>query len=197
MKFLSFLKQQLLEWRNLIVRFYPGITGSKIRSFLLRKRIHSLGQDFYSGIGLEVLGCENIEIGNTVGVLEFCRLHAERGKLKIGHGVSINSNTVISSNDGGYISIGNDVLIAFNVVLRAADHGSHRLPSIKSHKEHLPGFITVGEGCWIGSNVVITRNVNIGKYSVIAAGAVVTKDVEPFSVVGGVPAKLIKKRDVF
>jgi len=47
---------------------------------------------------------------------------------------------------------------------------------------------------WIASNCVITANTKIGKGSVVAAGSVVTKDVEPYSVVGGVPAKLIKKR---
>ncbi|MNG32136.1 Virginiamycin A acetyltransferase [compost metagenome] len=54
--------------------------------------------------------------------------------------------------------------------------------------------ITIEDDCWIGSNVTILDGVTIGTGSVVAAGAVVTKDVPPYSVVGGVPAKIIKER---
>jgi acetyltransferase-like isoleucine patch superfamily enzyme len=54
--------------------------------------------------------------------------------------------------------------------------------------------VIIEDDCWIASNAVITAGVTIGKGSVIAAGAVVTESVPPYSVVGGVPAKLIKSR---
>lgn len=56
------------------------------------------------------------------------------------------------------------------------------------------GCIHVGNDVWIGANVIVLDNVTIGSGAIIAAGAVVTKDVEPYSIVGGVPARLIKKR---
>ncbi|MBV4357845.1 hypothetical protein KTO63_11845 [Parasegetibacter sp. MAH-26] len=52
--------------------------------------------------------------------------------------------------------------------------------------------ITIEDGAWIGSRVTILPGVTIGEKSIIAAGAVVTKDVEPYTLVGGVPAKIIK-----
>ena len=55
-------------------------------------------------------------------------------------------------------------------------------------------FIKIENDVWIGSNVTITAGVTVGEGAIIAAGAVVTKSVEPFSIVGGVPAKLIKSR---
>jgi acetyltransferase-like isoleucine patch superfamily enzyme len=55
-------------------------------------------------------------------------------------------------------------------------------------------FVRIEDDCWIASNVVILSGVTIGQGSVIAAGAVVTESIEPYSIVGGVPAKLIKKR---
>jgi galactoside O-acetyltransferase len=59
---------------------------------------------------------------------------------------------------------------------------------------HDGGKIIIEDGVWIGSNAVVLPNTRIGKASIIAAGAVVTKDVEPYSIVAGVPAKKIKDR---
>lgn len=59
--------------------------------------------------------------------------------------------------------------------------------------EHV-GSVTIGNRAWIGPNVIILRNVTIGEGAVIAAGAVVSHDVPPYTLVGGVPAKVIGKR---
>lgn len=55
--------------------------------------------------------------------------------------------------------------------------------------------ITIGNNVWIGSNAVILSGVTIGDWAVVAAGAVVSKDVEPYTVVGGIPARVIRKVD--
>jgi galactoside O-acetyltransferase len=86
------------------------------------------------------------------------------------------------------------VLIAQNVVLRASDHEYSDIDIPINQQGHTGGQIIIGNDCWIGANAVIARNVKIGDHSIVAAGAVVTKDVEPFAIVGGVPAKLIRKR---
>ncbi|MDD3040470.1 DapH/DapD/GlmU-related protein [Bacteroides sp.] len=54
--------------------------------------------------------------------------------------------------------------------------------------------IVIGNDCWIGTRVIILPGVEIGDYSIVAAGAVVTKSFPPYSIIGGVPAKLLKKR---
>ena len=56
--------------------------------------------------------------------------------------------------------------------------------------------ITIGDGVWLGARAIILPGVTIGEGAVVAAGAVVTKDVEPWAVVGGNPAKFIKKREL-
>jgi galactoside O-acetyltransferase len=90
--------------------------------------------------------------------------------------------------------IGADCLIGQNTVLRASDHEYKAIDVPIINQGRTGGKIVVEDDVWIGANVVVTRNVCIGAHSVVAAGAVVTKDIEPYSIVGGVPAKLIGKR---
>ena len=54
--------------------------------------------------------------------------------------------------------------------------------------------MVIEDGCWIGANVTILKGVTIGRGSIVAAGAVVNKSCEPYSVIGGIPAKLLKMR---
>ncbi|HQT26384.1 MAG TPA: acyltransferase, partial [Burkholderiales bacterium] len=83
---------------------------------------------------------------------------------------------------------------AQNVVIRAADHAHSSTSEAISKQGHAGGTIIIEDGVWIGANVVVTRNVRIGEHSIVAAGAVVTRDVPPYSIVGGVPARLMKSR---
>jgi galactoside O-acetyltransferase len=116
------------------------------------------------------------------------------GWINIGDNFSMNTNSCIDAADNGKITIGDDVIIAQNVVLRASDHEHSSLEIPIKNQGHTGGEIIVDNGVWIGANVVITRNVKLGKHCIVAAGAVVVKDVEPYTIVGGVPAKLIKRR---
>lgn len=84
-------------------------------------------------------------------------------------------------------------MIGPNVVIRAADHGLSKDILIRK-QQHIGGIIIIEDDVWIGSNAVILKDVKLGKGCVIAAGAVVTKDVEPYTIVGGVPAKKIAER---
>ncbi len=94
----------------------------------------------------------------------------------------------------GGVQIGSDVLMGPDVKIITRNH-LFEDPTIRiSDQGTLFRTITIGDDVWIGANVVILPGVNIGNGSVIAAGAVVTKDVMPFTIVGGVPAKVIGKR---
>lgn len=90
--------------------------------------------------------------------------------------------------DRGGITIGDDVLIAPKVNLITIGHPLH--PAERRATHTAP--IAIGNGAWIGVNATIMPGVNIGENAVVAAGAVVTKDVPANAVVGGVPAKIIK-----
>ena len=89
---------------------------------------------------------------------------------------------------GKVLRIGDDVLIGSNVVLATINHGL----SPDTRTDNCPAPIDIGRGVWIGSHVTVLPGVRVGDYAVLAAGAVVTKDVPAYTVVGGVPARVIK-----
>lgn len=87
--------------------------------------------------------------------------------------------------------IGDGCQIGHNVVFATLNHGL----APKERKSTYPAPIVLGRNVWVGSNATILQGVTIGDNAVIAAGAVVTKDVAPNTVVGGVPAQFIKNID--
>lgn len=90
--------------------------------------------------------------------------------------------------DQGGIVIGNDVLIGHNAVLATLNHGLD--PAQRG--DLLPAPIHIGDRVWIGANATILPGVTIGHGAIVAAGAVVTRDVPPLAVVGGIPARTLK-----
>lgn len=120
----------------------------------------------------------------------FPPFHTDFGKnIEIGEDVFINSSCHFQ--DQGGIRIGKGSLIGHNVVLATVNHALE--PSL--NRKNTYDSIIIGEHVWIGSNVTVLPGVTIGDWAVIAAGAVVTKDVPAYTVVGGIPAKVIKRID--
>lgn len=115
--------------------------------------------------------------------------------LDFGKNISIGENTFIDSGchfqDQGGIEIGEGSLIGHNVVLATVNHALE--PSLDRKNSYAP--IKIGKKVWIGSNVTILSGVSVGDWAVITAGAVVTKDVPAYAIVGGVPAKVIRQVD--
>lgn len=109
-----------------------------------------------------------------------------------GKNISIGKNVFINSGchfqDQGGITIGDGAFIGHNVVFATINHDLYPCNIRKNH--YAP--IKIGNNVWIGSNATILQGVSVGEWAVIAAGAVVTKDVPPYTVVGGIPAKVIR-----
>jgi acetyltransferase-like isoleucine patch superfamily enzyme len=117
------------------------------------------------------------------------------GIIEIGSNCSINPYTIIYGHGLG-TKIGNNVLIAGHCMIIPANHNfSHTDVPINKQGINSKGII-IEDDVWIGSGCQILDGITIGKGAVIAAGAVVNKSVEPYNIVGGVPAKIIGKRDV-
>ena len=117
----------------------------------------------------------------------FPPFYTDFGKnITIGKDVFINSGCHFQ--DQGGIEIGDGALIGHNVVLATINHDLNPKENRKNH--YAP--IQIGTHVWIGSNATILPGVTIGDYAVVAAGAVVTRDVPAMTVVGGVPAKVLK-----
>jgi maltose O-acetyltransferase len=110
--------------------------------------------------------------------------------IRVGNNSGIGVNAFVQRN----VSIGNDVMMGRDVIIMTTSHKTSDplIPMRSQGGKEVP--VIIGDDVWIGSRVIILPGVKIGNGSIIGAGAVVTRDVEPYSVVGGVPAKLIKKR---
>lgn len=107
--------------------------------------------------------------------------------ITVGRDVFINAGCHFQ--DHGGVTIGDGCQIGHNVVFATLNHGL----SPEDRQNTYPAPIVLGRNVWVGSNATILQGVTIGDNAVIAAGAVVTKDVEPATIVGGVPAKVIRR----
>lgn len=116
-----------------------------------------------------------------------------RGKISIGEGCSISDNCIFNGRDAG-IYLGDKVMISSNCVFVAFDHGFSDLetPMIDQACQESPIYIE--DDVWISANCTITKGVRLGKGCIVGANTAVTQNVEPFDIVGGVPAKVIAKR---
>ena len=118
----------------------------------------------------------------------FPPFYTDCGKnINVGKNVFINSGCRFQ--DQGGITIGDGALIGHNAVLATLNHDID--PKKRSNMHPAP--ITIGKDVWIGANATIVPGVEIGDGAIIAAGAVVTQNVPPNVIAGGVPAKVLKK----
>ena len=121
----------------------------------------------------------------------FPPFYTDFGKnIVLGKNVFINAGCKFQDQGGIFIDDG--ALIGHGVVLATLDHD---IDPAKRQQLH-PAPIRIGKNVWIGANATVTKGVTIGDGAIVAAGAVVTCDVPDNTVVGGVPAKIIKKIDV-
>ena len=110
-------------------------------------------------------------------------------RVKFGKNVFINHSAILSASLAG-IEFEDGVSVAPGVRIATINHDFN-----ERHTKYTYGKVTIKKNAWLGMNVTICPGVTIGRYAVVAAGAVVTKDVPDFAVVGGVPAKVIKYQD--
>jgi acetyltransferase-like isoleucine patch superfamily enzyme len=136
---------------------------------------------------------KSLVLGDNVVIHPFVILRAFNGFIRIGNNSSVNAFTVILGNGG--INIGENVMIAPHCVIVASNHKFSRIDTPMKNQGISSKGIKICDDVWIGANVSIMDGVKIGKGSIIAAGSVVTKDVAPNSIIGGVPGKLIKMRE--
>ena len=120
----------------------------------------------------------NVELGDDSTV--------QAGSILIGYGDRLTR--------AGLIKIGNGVRIAPFVQMMGGDHNFADTTRPIYKQGHTLAPITIGDDVWVAGRVIITAGVTIGNGAILAAGAVVTKNVAPFAIMGGVPARLIRSR---
>lgn len=175
-----------LYTRLLRGKFYHFGSGSVIKPFL-----NSANEKY-------------ISIGNNVNIGSFCRItvstefgghkvkSANKIRIKIGDNVDIGNNSFLSANN--QIEIGNHVIMSAYVFVTDHDHGFSDF-SKNLHEQPLSegGYVKIGDNVFLGTKCSVLKNVAIGEHSVVAANAVVVKDVPAYSIVAGNPGKIIKK----
>lgn len=181
------------EYRDYIAAGNPVVAGSPAHLFM-----HEMSQEairismeinnkYHTPEELRALFSElwGIEVPESFAM--FPPFNTDCGKnTHIGERLFMNSGCKFQ--DQGGIFIGNDCLLGHNVTLCSINHNPD--PDRRGDMEFKP--IRIEDKVWLGANVTVCPGVTIGEGAIVAAGAVVTKDVAPRTVVGGVPAKYIK-----
>lgn len=151
---------------------------------------------------IDLIGGKYISIGDQcfIGKRTFLTAWDKHGndrflpKIIIGNFVSIGEDAHITAINS--IEIGNNVLIGKKITITDNAHGKSNFESIMIPPTKRPmytdGPVIIEDGVWIGDKVTILPNVRIGKNTIVGANAVVTKDMPAYSIVGGIPAKVIK-----
>jgi len=138
---------------------------------------------------IDVLPWNNFVLGKNSTIEDFATINNGMGDIIIGNHVRVGISNVII----GPVTIGNYVILAQNVVISGLNHTYHDINIPTSLQKCTTGQITIEDEVWVGANSVITAGVTIGKHSVVAGGSVVTKNVPPYTIVAGNPAKVIKQ----
>jgi len=193
----------------------PGALGYVLRGKCYRWLLHGLGRGSVLGRGV-VLRCPGqISLGVRVMIDDQVVLDAKgsASSIELGEQILVGRGSILSCNEatiriGNFVSIGpfcffaskscidigSDVSIGSGTHLMAGGHAFDDLFTPVVKQKRLSKGIIVEDGAWIGSGTKVLDGVTIGRNSIVGAGAVVIKDVDPFSIVAGVPAKVIGGR---
>lgn len=165
------LPRSLLRVLLLLCRGFPTVFGRGIRYVLVSAQAFKVGKNVSISEDVYLLNISRLSIGDNVSVHPMCYLDCAGG-----------------------LTIGNDVSIAHGVSVLTFDHAIGDRAEITKDSPSNFAEVRIGNNVWIGCSAKVLSGVDIGDGAVVGAGAVITKDVPPFAVVGGVPAKIIRVR---
>lgn len=134
----------------------------------------------------KTLGCK---IGKNVVIHYKTEIRSPQN-LVLGKGTIIGDNAILDARSG--LTLGQNVNLSSNVSIYTLQH-NHRDPYFACNRNQ-KSSVEIDDRVWLGSNVIVLPGVHIGEGAVCCAGCVVTKDVEPYSVVAGIPAKKVLER---
>lgn len=151
----------------------------KLLAFFYKKAMKHCGQGVYlRPSSCDLKGLENLSIGNSTSIPKGSTFYCTKAPLIIGKKVVFGPKPTIITGDHRIDILGKHIIDVTD---------SEKLP-----ENDMP--VIIEDGVWCGANVTILKGVTIGRGSVVAAGSVVTKSCAPYSIIGGVPAKLLKMR---
>lgn len=157
-----------------------------------------IGGGNYINMNVKFVNRGTIILGNDVTVRPSTCVYANNGRsiVSFGNHTEIGNHSTISSHVEVVLEDG--VLTGPHVFISDHNH-EYRNPDIPVYKQGVMSAggskVVIGEGSWLGTNVVVVGNVRVGKHCVIGANSVVTKDIPDYSVAAGIPCKVIKQYD--
>ncbi|MBE9192222.1 GAF domain-containing protein [Gloeocapsopsis crepidinum LEGE 06123] len=210
---------QHFRWKEAVVTTLLGWVPLSVGRALRRRTYSSIFAQFGNSVqiktGVELIHTSRIEIGNGVRIdrgvclrntgqnsrirlRDFVKIDLgviikthKSGDIEIGNNTYVGPYTCLSGN---YIKIGRDCRIASHLGIYANNHNfGDPNRTIRGQGSSYKGIV-IEDNCWLGSGVKVLDGVTVGQGSVIGAGAVVTKNIPPYSVAVGVPARVIKNR---
>ncbi|MDR2076203.1 MAG: acyltransferase [Desulfovibrio sp.] len=179
-------------WRCLL-GWIPGGPGALLRRLLYGPFFQAGGSGLRTGVGVVIQGFRHISLGRHVGLNRHSSLYAARGRIRLGNRVFLGDFSSINANDAE-ISIGDNVAIGPMVLIQGANHVFDRLDLPIADQGHAPSRVIIEDNVWIAARATILPGVRIHSGAVVAAGAVVTRDVPADCVVAGVPARVLRPR---
>jgi acetyltransferase-like isoleucine patch superfamily enzyme len=179
------LLRELISWVQLFITQMPEESwiAAKLRKHYWTRKLRVIGHGPYIAKGAEFFGTKMIDIGNQF---------------------IMGRNVIIDANNSSGIYIGHNVGIALGSYIRAANHATKNLnkpiqtqghESVKIQFNNTIYSIVINDDVWIGASAIILSGAQIGKGSIIAAGAVVSSIIPPFSIVVGNPGRVIANRE--
>jgi acetyltransferase-like isoleucine patch superfamily enzyme len=183
MKFIIKIKNQYLKknpnhaflhysWFSTVTSAFLDISPPFLRNFFFKKNLGKFGDNSLIDYKTYIRYFKNLEIGDNVAINRGCQFYTSYHLSK-------------------KIYLGNNVTISPNVKFYGAAQDYHYLPMPDTADN-----IVIEDDCWICANSIILQGVTIGKGSVIGAGSVVTKNIPPYSIAVGSPARVIKNREI-
>lgn len=171
---------------RLFLRHYLSLKFIILYKSTIRKALHIKGQKFF-------------KIGRDVSIDSNARIDVYKTKDVIPQ-LKIANNVMISFNFTALVTtslvIDENVLIASNVFITTENHGINPELGPYINQQLVSGDVYIKRNVWIGEKVIILPGVTVGEYSIIGAGSIVTKNIPPYSIACGNPAKVIKKYDL-
>lgn len=169
-----FRSSLLIAWYRTL---YPGLRTGR-------------GVTLERGVHIVVTKGASLTIGEAVLVERYCQLIVS-GTLTIGHGSFVGTGSIIAASER--VDIGKDALIAACSMIRDNDHRIDQSGVPYGQQGLVSSPVSIGDNVWIGTKSTVLRGVTIGDDAIVGANAVVSSDVQAATLVGGVPAKLIKR----
>ena len=182
------LKRRLLFMMMHPVKTRPRLWLRCLQFFYMKKGKNSV---IYRSVRKDIVPFNGFSLGKSSVIEDYTIINNAVGEIIIGNHTRIGmGNTII-----GPVMIGNNVILAQNVVTSALNHNFEDVLTTINRQGVKTDQIIIENNVWIGANSTILAGVHIGEHVVVGAGSVVTKDIPPFNVVVGNPARIVKEYD--